>query len=457
MKQIKIGNIIIFCLLVSIGAIVVGCSGSDEKNGEDGNNKEINEEPGNKQKTLAVGEEVTIKGLSVELTSSVEVTTNSEGVVMSYEGEIEGDLLENSSITIGGKEITLASGAISFYKDKSLQSGTLAESVYVTVSNEVYHLTGAITFNDDETVDLANIAEADKTQIDGGEIHTVGEMDYVFKTMGIIKDGVNITSAVLYVDTTVDVVDTVGAVTNTFSFTSNTGISFYTDGSVKSGTLKSNTSAITIPASGTASYTFTNNTNISFYDDGSVKSGTLASDTSAISIGGTNYTFTSTNISFYDDGSVKSGTLAENVSVTGYTLTGAIAFNDDETVDLANTAKTPINGGTPTAPVAPAGGETHTVGGRDYTFKTGSILRDGTNITNAVLYVDTIVDVVDTVGAVTNTFSFTSTTGISFYTDGSVKSGTLASNTSAITIPASGGTAIIPLRIQTFHSTRMGR
>ena len=36
MKQIKIGSLIIFCLMAaSIGAMVVGCSGSDEKNEED--------------------------------------------------------------------------------------------------------------------------------------------------------------------------------------------------------------------------------------------------------------------------------------------------------------------------------------------------------------------------------------------------------------------------------------
>ena len=42
-------------------------------------------------------------------------------------------------------------------------------------------------------------------------------------------------------------------------------------------------------------------------------------------------------------------------------------------------------------------------------------------------------------GDVTNTFSFT-TSNISFYADGSVESGTLASVTAAITMPASGGT-----------------
>ena len=77
-------------------------------------------------------------------------------------------------------------------------------------------------------------------------------------------------------DTTVKMVS--GDVTNTFSFTTS-NISFYTDGSVKSGTLASDTAAITMPASGGTDYTFTN-ANISFYADGSVKSGTLKREVS---------------------------------------------------------------------------------------------------------------------------------------------------------------------------------
>ena len=121
--------------MVSIGAMVVGCS-------------EILEELGDETKTLEVGEKITIKGLSVELTSPVEVTVNPEGVVVSYGGEIEGELLEEATITIGNdKKITLATGEISFYKNQNLKSGVLAASNEVDVGDVALTLTESVVIN----------------------------------------------------------------------------------------------------------------------------------------------------------------------------------------------------------------------------------------------------------------------------------------------------------------------
>ena len=135
MKQIKIGSIIIFCLMVaSIGAMFVGCSsGSEGNNGEIDNetieaeeSEDTNREEGNKKKTIESGEKVTIEDLSIRLTSPVEATVNPEGVVVSYEADIVGELLEKSTITLRGKEVTLDSEEVSFYKDLSLKKGIFA-------------------------------------------------------------------------------------------------------------------------------------------------------------------------------------------------------------------------------------------------------------------------------------------------------------------------------------------
>ena len=135
------------------------------------------------------------------------------------------------------------------------------------------------------------------------------------------------------------------------------------------------------------SYTYADGA-IQFHSNQKVKSGTLGSTN--VTNGGYVYAASSV-ITLYADESVKSGTLAESVSIivsrVVYHLTGAIAFNADGTVDLANIAeadKTQINV------------EIHSVGDTEYFFKTGSIRRDGPNITYGVLAVNTPVKVVDT-------------------------------------------------------------
>ena len=163
-------------------------------------------------------------------------------------------------------------------------------------------------------------------------------------------------------------------------YAANTDIVFDTGGNIIQGKISTTLEKYVIK--GTA---FIFSSEPTFHSYGVVDEGTLTSAT-PVTVGEIAFSFTNTNISFYTDGSVKSGTLAESVSVTGYQLTGDIAFNTDGTVDLANTAKTPINGGTPVAPVAPAGGETHSVGGVSYTFKTGTINKDGTTTSQTEYY-----------------------------------------------------------------------
>ena len=160
---------------------------------------------------------------------------------------------------------------------------------------------------------------------------------------GVVK------SAALTTQTSVDVV--VGGVTNTFSFSTNTNIDFHTNGAVRFGELSvasSNTKVVDTVSDVTNTFSFAANYAIDFHENGRVYSGALQKS------------------------------IYVTISTVLYHLTGAITFNADGTVDLANTTKTQINGA-----------EIHSVGGMDYIFKTGTILKDGTNITNGVLFVAT--------------------------------------------------------------------
>ena len=80
---------------------------------------------GNTAETIAVKTVVDIDGVSVTLTADVRVTMDNNGVTVAYLGDIVGTISSMGSVgtTIGS--YTYADGAISFYKDQSLQGGFL--------------------------------------------------------------------------------------------------------------------------------------------------------------------------------------------------------------------------------------------------------------------------------------------------------------------------------------------
>ena len=91
-------------------------------------------------------------------------------MVVSYEGEIEGKLLdEKSKVTIGDMEVTLAiGGAISFYKDQSLKEGVLAVATPITISDSSSYTLA---------IDTKVIFDASGSLIQG----KISETDYVIR------------------------------------------------------------------------------------------------------------------------------------------------------------------------------------------------------------------------------------------------------------------------------------
>ena len=210
-----------------------------------------------------------------------------------------------------------------------MKSGTLAENVYVTVSSEVYHLTGAgaIAFNDDETLNLANTTG--KTEIMNAEIHTVGAVEYVFKTGNILRDGNNnITNGLLAVATPITISN------SSYTLAIDTKVFFDAEGSFlqgkisatqyvinrvlhtfESGSVKTDASGSLIQGRVSATEYVIKGTVFSFssaptvHDNGVVDSGALTTATT-VDVVDTSQdpaltnTFSFTNISFHDNGAV---------------------------------------------------------------------------------------------------------------------------------------------------------
>ena len=88
---------------------------------------------GNTEETIAINEVVDIDGVSVTLTETVRVTMDNVGGIAAYLGDVVGTISSSGSVGTPIGSYTYIDGAIRFYSNKKVKSGTLKTGSIVTL------------------------------------------------------------------------------------------------------------------------------------------------------------------------------------------------------------------------------------------------------------------------------------------------------------------------------------